>query len=203
MDELNTKARMVLGFVEAYYAEHGCPPTMREIGAGCGIKSTRSVSDYLKTLERSGHIRRREGRSRGIELAAGAGAHTGAIPVLGRIAAGQPLAAEAFDDGALKVDAQSVFGADDCFALRVTGDSMIGRYIVDGDLAIIRSQDTARNGDVVAAEVDGEITLKEFRREPDKITLLPANSNYAPIVLDGGQGPVRLLGVMVGLVRSS
>ncbi len=195
---------MVLGFVEAYYAEHGCPPTMREIGAGCGIKSTRSVSDYLKALERSGHIRRREGRSRGIELAAGTGggANTGTIPVLGRIAAGQPLAAEAFDDGALKVDARSVFGAEDCFALRVTGDSMIERYIVEGDLAIIRAQNTARNGDVVAAEVDGEVTLKEFRQEPDKVTLLPANPNYAPIVLDGGQGSVRLLGVMVGLVRS-
>ncbi len=204
MDGINTKARMILRFVEAYSSEYGCPPTMREIGAGCGIKSTRSVSDYLKQLERSGHIRRRAGRSRGIELTAPSGdVPSGSIPVLGRIAAGQPLAAEAFDDGALKVDARAVFGAEECFALRVTGDSMVERHIVEGDMAIIRPQSEAQNGDVVAAEVDGDVTLKGFLREPDRVVLLPANPAYSPIILDGSQGPVRILGVMVGLVRSA
>ncbi|MBI5136205.1 MAG: transcriptional repressor LexA [Nitrospirae bacterium] len=203
METLNAKARLVLAYAQSYYAEHGCPPTVREICAGCGIKSTRSVSDYLKLLERGGHIRRREGRSRGIELAADAVRPVGTVPVLGRIAAGQPLGAEAYDAGALALDSRSVFGADGCFALRVQGDSMIDRHIVEGDYAVIRPQPVARDGDVVAVDIDGEVTLKEFRRQGPRVLLRPANPAYAPIALDGSEGPVRILGVMVGLVRAA
>ena len=208
MDVLTPKARTVLGFLEAYYADHGCPPTMREIGAGCGIKSTRSVSDYLKVLERAGSIRRRGGRSRGIELAAplaatSAPAAYDAVPVLGRIAAGQPLGADATSDESLEINSQTVFGADGCFALKVVGDSMVERHIVEGDMAVIRPQPVASNGEVVAVDIDGEVTLKVFHKEPDRVVLLPANEAYSPIILDGSEGPIRVLGVMVGLVRAA
>ncbi|MDH4228828.1 MAG: transcriptional repressor LexA [Nitrospirota bacterium] len=204
---LSARERTVLGFIEDFFACHGAPPTMREIGAGCGIPSTRTVSDDLKRLAKAGRIRLRRGRSRGIEVTtrrtvAGVGdSGGGGIPLLGRIAAGVPLAADAVYDGELAADGTTLFGAANCFALTVRGDSMLGRHIVDGDLAVIRPQFTARDGDIVAAEVDGEVTLKIFRRAEDRVLLLPANDAYAPVVLDGSR-PCRLLGVMVGLIRS-
>ncbi|MDH5527328.1 MAG: transcriptional repressor LexA [Nitrospirota bacterium] len=198
MHELSARERTVLGYIDEFAARHGYPPTMREIGEGCGIPSTRTVSDDLARLERAGRIRRNRGRSRGLEVVRAE--RGGGIPLLGRIAAGGPLAAEAVHEGAVAADSAALFGAPDCFALTVKGDSMLGRHIVDGDLAVIRPQSTARNGDVVAAEVDGEVTLKVFRRADGQILLLPANDAYSPIVLDGSR-PCRILGVMVGLIR--
>ncbi|MFQ5508362.1 MAG: transcriptional repressor LexA [Leptospirillia bacterium] len=205
MDTLTPKARLVLGYIEDFSAAHGHPPSMREIGEGCGIRSTRSVSDYLKKLEGAGRIRRREGKSRGIEVVHGAaqkGANAASVPMLGRIAAGGPLAAYADAVEHLPVDAHALFGERDCFALEVTGDSMEGMHIVEGDTVLIRPQATAHPGEVVAAEVDGEVTLKVYREDGEKILLVPANPAYTPIVLDGSQ-PVRILGIMVGLMRGT
>ncbi len=203
MNALSPKARLVLAFVQQFQADRNCPPTMREIGSGCRIKSTRSVSDYLKELEAAGRIRRREGRSRGIELVVADGPPKAGIPVLGRIAAGTPLAADAVYDGQLPVDGAALFGTTDCFALEVVGDSMIDRNIVEGDLAILRAQSTAHSGEVVAVSVEDEVTLKVFRPEGKQVLLMPANSAYAPIVLNEDSGIIRILGVMVGLVRSA
>jgi repressor LexA len=204
---LTRKERLVLSFLTDYQAAHGCPPTVREIGEGCGIPSTRSVSDYLKGLERAGLIRRRGHRSRGIELVDRPDAP--GVPILGRIAAGGPLAAEAHDAGRLEVDGGRLFGADGCFALEVKGDSMTGRHILPGDMAVIRPRPTAEPGDVVAVAVDGEVTLKVYqetgRGAARRIVLMPANPAYEPIVIEAKQGAeapdVRILGVMVGLVR--
>ena len=203
MSTLSPKARVVLGFLQDFQAEHGYPPTMREIGAGCGIRSTRSVSDYLKSLEKAGRIRRQGARSRGIELLVDVPENPDRVPVLGAIAAGAPLAADPVYDGSLSLNARQVFGAQDCFALKVKGDSMVDRHIVEGDLAVIQPRAEARDGEVVAVEVGGEVTLKVFRKEGGRLLLMPANSAYAPIVLDEHSGPVRLLGAMVGLVRSA
>jgi repressor LexA len=199
----------VLAFVEGFAAEHGYPPTVREICAGCGIRSTRSVSDDLKALERAGHLRRRGHRSRGLELTGrGAAGRPAGVPVLGRIAAGGPLAAEAHDAGTLEVDPERLFGEPACFALQVKGDSMIDRHIVPGDLVVLRPQPTAHPGQVVAAAVDGEVTLKVYQESGTgaarRIVLMPANPAHAPIVLDGTRQDgrdVRILGVMIGLVR--
>lgn len=203
MVTLSARERAVLGFLEAYHAAHGCPPTVREIGAGCGIPSTRSVSDYLKGLERAGYVRRRRSRSRGIELVRGRPRDDGGVPVLGVIAAGRPLAAEADGAESLPVDPGALFGERDCFALRVKGDSMTGRHIVEGDWVLVRPQPMATPGDIVAAEVDGEVTLKIYRRDGERVVLVAANPDYPPLVLDGHGGPVRILGVMVGLVRGA
>lgn len=199
MYELSARERMVLGFIGEFSAHHGYPPTMREIGQGCGIPSTRTVSDDLARLEAAGRIRRNRGRSRGLEVVR-ADSATGGIPLLGRIAAGGPLAADPVHDGVVAADSAALFGARDCFALTVRGDSMTGRHIVDGDLAVIRPQATAVNGDIVAAEMDGEVTLKVFRRADGQVLLIPANDAYTPIVADGSR-PFRILGVMVGLIR--
>jgi len=210
MVDLTRKERLVLAFLGDYMAAHGCPPTMREIGTGCGIPSTRSVSDYLKGLERAGRIRRRGRRSRGIELVDAPGGRGAAgIPILGRIAAGDPLAAEAHDAGRLEVDGRLLFGEDACFALTVQGESMTGRHILPGDVAVIRPQPTAAPGDVVAVAVDGEVTLKTYqetgRGAGRRVVLMPANPAFEPLVIeargDGDAPDVRVLGVMVGLVR--
>jgi repressor LexA len=206
MAPLAPKERLVLAFVEGFLAEHRYPPTVREIGAGCGIPSTRSVSDYLKALERAGRIRRRGHRSRGIELAerAGSGGRPPGVPVLGRIAAGAPLGAEAYDAGTLEVDPARLFGEETCFALEVKGDSMVGRHILPGDWVVLRPQPTAHPGQVVAVALDGEVTLKVYREDGQRIVLMPANPDYEPIVVDTFTRDLhdfRILGVMVGLVR--
>lgn len=200
---LSARARTVLGFIEAYAADHGCPPTVREIGAGCALRSTRSVSDYLKTLEKAGYIRRRQTRSRGIELVKNRSASERGVPLLGRIAAGAPLTAITAHAEKLPVNAPALFGADDCFALEVTGDSMIDRHIVEGDRVIVRPGPTAHPGEVVAVDIDGEVTLKVYKEDGPRIVLMPANPAYNPIVLTGNEGEVRILGVMVGLVRNT
>lgn len=201
MADLTPRQRSVLGFLESHQAAHGLPPTVREICAACRIPSTRSVSDDLKALERAGRIRRRGHRSRGIELTAREAGRPAGVPVLGRIAAGGPLAAEAHDAGTLELDAERLFGEAACFALQVKGDSMLGRHILAGDYVLIRPQPTAHPGQVVAAAVDGEVTLKVYREDGQRIVLMPANPDYPPIVLDGSTEDVRILGVMVGLVR--
>lgn len=199
---LSPRARTVLGFIEAYAADHGCPPTVREIGEGCALRSTRSVSDYLKTLEQAGYIRRRQTRSRGIELVHNRSEAGSGVPVLGKIAAGAPLEAITSHAEKLPLNAPALFGADDCFALEVEGDSMIDRHIVERDKVIIRPGPTAHPGEVVAVDIDGDVTLKVYKEDGPRIVLMPANPAYDPIVLSGNEGAVRILGVMVGLIRT-
>ncbi|MBM4042875.1 MAG: transcriptional repressor LexA [Planctomycetes bacterium] len=204
---LTAKQKEILEFLRVEAARRGCPPTIREIGARFGLRSTGSVRDHLRALERKGHISRRRHLSRGIVLTAAPRAARPqppaprpAIPLVGDIAAGAPqLAIESAVDS-LPLD-PALFGGGELFALRVRGDSMRDAGIYEGDHAIVRRQATADNGDIVVALLDDEATVKRFFHEGHRVRLQPENPAFQPIFLEPRQAEVRLLGKVVGVLR--
>jgi repressor LexA len=190
MKGLSAKQESILEFMRQFIDEHDYPPSIRDIQIGCDISST-SVVDYnLKALERLGHIRRDREVSRAIELLHRGGnrrQRTIAVPIIGTIAAGQPIPVPAPDN----IDYDNVFdateemtrGRENVFALKVRGTSMIDALVNDGDIVILEQTSTCDDGDMVAAwlKKENEATLKKFYREGDRIRLQPANSTMKPI----------------------
>lgn len=210
MKGLTARQRQLLEYIEAHLAENGYPPTLREMAAELGVSSPNGVNDHLKALERKGYIARSAGpKSRAITLirplpAPARGrqpADTVAVPLLGRVAAGMPVLSEENFEGTLAFDPALLPRSGRVFALRVTGDSMVGRGIREGDILLVRAQQTAHSGDVVVALVDGEATVKTLRRRGGAVVLDPANPAYQPIELDGRRRNSRLLGIVVGQWR--
>lgn len=208
MRKLSDRQRRILSFIHAFTDEHGYPPSIRDIGQAVGISST-SVVDYnLRVLEREGYIRRDREVSRGIEVmgraAHGRQSRMVRVPIIGRIAAGEPIEAVADPQDAL--DLPAGFVPDGCYALRVKGTSMIEDLIDDGDLVIIRPQETADNGEKVVAlllnqgSTEGVVTLKRLYREPGRIRLQPANAALQPIYVDPRD--VRIQGKVVAVIRT-
>ena len=204
MRELTSRQREILNCIRAFSARHGMPPTVREIGEHFKI-TPRAVFDHLRALERKGMLRRRQTAtrtSRGLVAVDGARPEYHAVPVLGRIAAGAPLLAEENREGEIGIAASSLPGqADELFALRVRGESMIQAHICDGDLILVRRQDSAQPNDIVVAMVDGEATVKRFARQGDRVLLKPEHPTMSPIVVDPGKQEFRILGKFVGLLR--
>jgi len=200
MQTLTTRQQQVYTFIKDYIEANGCSPTLREISAHIGTAGTVTAISHIEALEKKGYLRRRVGSSRGIVLPQ---THPVAIslPIVGRIRAG--LLQPAIEDitGYLNMDSSLIKG-EGCYFLRVEGDSMINKGILQGDLVMIRPQQVADNGDVVAVMVDGDATLKQFFRERNHILLQPANPDYEPMVIRPGQGEVTIVGKMVGLFRS-
>jgi repressor LexA len=174
----------------------GYPPTVRELCARLGFASPNAVSCHLRALERKGHIRRSPQSPRAIEVV---GSATG-IPVLGRIAAGEPILAVEEADHHLDVQAD-FFGGGDLFALRVKGDSMVGDHIVDGDVVVVRRQDQVSQGEIAAVLLDDEVTLKRVYRNGDTLELRSSNPTVPAITIQPGQTEPRLLGKAVGVIR--
>jgi repressor LexA len=196
---LNERAREINSYIERYRREKGSAPTIREIGRQFEIASTNGVRYYLNLLEKAGYIRRTSGISRGIGPSGVATAPSG-IPILGRVAAGQPILAEENWTGTL--DVSQVFGeTGNLFALQVRGDSMIDAGILQGDHVIVMKQDTARPGDIVVALIDDEATVKYYRPHRDRVELVAANEKYAPIVV-GEHSGFRILGIVRGVIRT-
>ena len=208
MRELTARQRDVLNFIRGFTARHGVPPTVREIGEKFRV-TPRAAFDHLRALERKGMLQRRAGPgriARGLTLteAAGGRAHSVGVPILGRIAAGQPLLAEENREGELPIAAGALPGrGEDLFALRVRGESMISAHICDGDLVLVRRQDSAQLNDIVVALVESdagdEATVKRFQRDGERVVLKPEHPTMAPIVVD--PRAVRILGKVVGLLR--
>ena len=198
---LNDRARHILGFIQRFAREHGYPPTIREIGREYGISSTNGVRYYLNLLEKEGHLRRSERISRGIEgVSRQATAASAGIPLLGRVAAGQPVLAEESREGT--VEPGEMFGdRDGLFALRVRGDSMTGAGILAGDYVIVRQQENASAGEIVVALLGDEATVKYYRPGRGRVELVAANPAYEPIVADSLSG-LRILGVVKGVIRT-
>ena len=206
--KLSDRQKNILKYIEAYVDERGYPPSIREIGDRVGISST-SVVDYnLKVLEREGHIRRDREVSRGLELVGSPRGPRQAqprlvrIPVIGRIAAGQPI--EAIEDPGDVVELPVGAVPDECYALRVRGTSMIDDHIDDGDLVVIRPQPSVENGEIAVAIVNdatenGGATLKRLYREGDTVRLQPRNPAMQPILVPADQVEVR--GKVVKLLR--
>jgi repressor LexA len=201
MIELTDRQQEVLDFITNYQAEHGSSPTLREISACIGTAGTAAAMHHLGALEKKGYIQRREGSSRGIVLSQAPPA-TVSLPIVGRIQAGMLQPAIEDITGYLAVDRSLVKG-DGCYFLKVDGDSMVNKGILDGDIAMIRPQQVASNGEVVAVMVNGDATLKQFFKEPDCILLQPANPNYDPIIIRPGEGEVTIVGKMIGLFRNT
>jgi repressor LexA len=207
MRKLSERQQRILDFVVEYTGDHGYPPSIREIGQAVGISST-SVVDYnLRALERGGLIRRDREVSRGLGVV---GQTTSSrptmarIPIVGRIAAGEPIEALEQHDDFLELGLGTV--PDGCYALQVKGKSMIEDLIDDGDLVVIRPQETAENGDIVVAllmsqdsQTGGAATLKRLYRERGKVRLQPANAAMQPIFVDPDQ--LRVQGKVVSVIR--
>lgn len=200
MEALTSRQQEVLTFVTRHLREHGYPPTLREISRHIGTSGTISAQRHLEALERKGFVRRRAGSSRGIELVGSARAST--LPIVGTVRAGAPQLAAEDIEGYCAVDATWAKDQDEFF-LRVRGDSMVDAHIMDGDLALIRPQVRARNGEIVVALVDGDATLKRFFRERDgSIRLQPENSGMEPIIVREGEAEAVIVGKLLRTIRS-
>lgn len=197
---LTDKTREILGFIRSFQMDKGYPPTIREIGAAFGIRSTNGVRYHLELLESENYIVRNEKISRGIELVESGPGRERGIPILGRVAAGQPILAEESVEGML--DLKEMFGdPHGMFALRVRGDSMKDAGIQPNDYVIVRQQKTALNGEIVVALLGDEATVKYFHQRRGQIELVAANENYEPIVAGAGDD-LQILGVVRGVVRT-
>jgi len=197
MEQLTDRQQQVLEFITSYLDIHSCPPTLREISEHINTKGTVSAIRHLDALERKGYIQRREGSSRSI-IVTGRGSGSTAVPIVGRVKAGLPALAVENIEGYCNIDINWVRDKG-CFFLRVDGDSMVEDHILHGNLALIRPQETADNGDIVVALIDDEATLKRFYREGDHIRLEPRNPNYAAIVVSAED--VAIIGKAIKIVR--
>lgn len=200
---LTARQEEVLQHIQNVIRERGYPPSIREIGKAMGISSKEGVSCHLNALEKKGYIRR-ESTHRGIKVLAGQKTGTESdqdtvrLPLVGRIAAGEPVLAEHNIEDWLPVPRSLVKSNLNSFLLRVKGQSMIGDHILDRDMIVVRPQQTAENGEVVVAVIDGEATVKRFYRGKDHIRLQPANPDYAPIIV---KSDFQICGKVIGLLR--
>ena len=217
MTGLTQRQQMVLIFLREEIAKRGYPPSMREIGAAVGLASTSSVSHQLRVLEQLGYVKRDANRPRALEIflpevlqarlklrhedidETGIGderPEATYVPVLGRIAAGGPILAEERVEEIMPMP-RSLVGDGTLFMLEVRGDSMLDAAICDGDYVVVRQQPNAENGEIVAALLDNEATVKTFQRKDGQVWLLPHNESYSPI--DGTHA--QILGKVVAVLR--
>ena len=187
----------ILDFIKSEIEDKGYPPSVREICAAVGLRSTSTVHAHLNHLEEQGLIRRDSTKPRALEVLDGSLARGRTVPLVGRVTAGQPILAVENIEDYLSLP-QSMVGRDELFCLRVQGDSMIDIGILDGDIVVLRQQDTAENGDIVVAMTpDDEATLKRIFYEDGRVRLQPENRTMAPIYADS----VTVLGKLTALIR--
>ncbi|TDQ48204.1 transcriptional repressor LexA [Actinorugispora endophytica] len=211
--KLTARQQSVLNVIHRYVRQRGYPPSIREIGDAVGLSSPSSVAHQLKVLQRKGYLHRDPNRPRAVEIRipgqppvrswdeldgdrGPAASRAADVPVVGRIAAGGPILAEEAVEDVLTLPRQIV-GEGKLFMLTVVGDSMIDAAITNGDLVVVRQQPDANNGDIVAALLDDEATVKVFKRDGDHVWLLPRNGDYRPINGDSAT----ILGKVVAVLR--
>jgi repressor LexA len=226
-DALTERQRKILEFISASIVERGFPPTLREIGEHFNIRSTNGVNDHLKALEKKGHLRREDLKSRAmrpvypgtdggevvplrrtamgtgnVEIVQGSDGDMAEVPILGKVAAGQPILAIENATDTVRIDRVLIGGHREVFGLRIVGESMIEDGILDGDYVFVRKTPAARSGDIVVAMIEGEATVKRYYPEGDRIRFQPANSNMAPIyVARSDVKSVDIIGIVVGVYR--
>ena len=186
----------ILEFIRQEIEEKGYPPSVREICAAVGLKSTSTVHAHLNNLERRGLIRRDSTKPRALELLDNSVSRGRSVPLVGKVTAGLPITAIENIEDYLTLP-QGMLGHDELFCLRVQGESMIEMGILDGDIIVVRQQEDAENGEVVVAMIDDEATVKRIYFEPTRIRLQPENSHMEPIYTDH----VQVLGKVVALFR--
>ncbi len=190
MPRTSNKAQLIVDFVNQFVQENGYAPSVREIGAAVGLRSTASVSYHLQQLQEKGLLVSPGGK--GSKRSIVTTQRPGQIPVVGVVTAGLPILAVENQEGTMSWD-----GDPKCFALRVRGDSMVGAGILDGDKVVVRPQQTADDGQIVVARIGDEATVKRLSRKNGQIWLLPENENYDPI--DGSEA--ELIGLVKAVVR--
>jgi repressor LexA len=234
-DTLTDRQREILDFITSSITDRGYPPTLREIGEHFGIRSTNGVNDHLKALEKKGHLRREDLKSRAmrpihhqssadgvmgeviqferkvprpapslvnVSEIPGSNADLCEIPILGKVAAGQPILAVENCQDTVKIDRVLVGGHTEVFGLRIVGESMIEDGIFDGDYVVVKKTAVARSGEIVVAMIEGEATVKRYFPEGDRIRFQPANSNMLPIIVRRSDfKQVDIIGIVVGVYR--
>jgi repressor LexA len=221
-EALTQRQRDILDFITASITERGFPPTLREIGEHFKIRSTNGVNDHLKALEKKGHLRREDLKSRAMRPVLPGGGDVVPlrreasdrveavehddelveVPVLGKVAAGQPILAVENTTDTVRIDRMLLGGNRDVFGLRIVGESMIEDGILDGDYVFVKKTPSARTGDIVVAMIEGEATVKRYFPEGDRIRFQPANSNMAPIIVRRTEfKSVDIIGIVVGVYR--
>jgi repressor LexA len=224
-EALTLRQKEILDFISASIMERGFPPTLREIGEHFQIKSTNGVNDHLKALEKKGHLRREDLKSRAMRpvlpdgtgelvpmrrMAQGTGGvelvtqndDMAEVPILGKVAAGQPILAVEQATDTVKVDRVLLGGHREVFGLRIVGESMIEDGIFDGDYVFVKKTPSARTGEIVVAMIEGEATVKRYYPEGDRIRFQPANQNMQPIIVRRADfKSVDIIGVVVGVYR--
>jgi repressor LexA len=200
---LTSTQERVYQFIIEWKNNRGFPPTVREIAEGLGFKSLNNVRQHLRLIEKKGYLRISGGKARGIDVTTQFGRVTGEggveVPLIGRVAAGAPIVAEENIEGTVTLD-RSLFKGDGLFTLKVRGESMQDIGVFDGDIAVVKQQQAAANGEVVVAIVDGEATLKRFFKKSDKIVLHAENPNFSDIVVTSPKN-VFIAGRLVGIIR--
>lgn len=189
MSRTSNKAQLIVEYVNKFVQENGYSPSVREIGAAVGLRSTASVSYHLQALQEQGLLQSSGAKSR--KRAIVGTVRQGQIPIVGVVTAGMPILAVENQEGTLQWDAPG------CFALKVRGDSMIGAGILSGDLVVVRPQSSADDGQIVVARIGDEATVKRLRRRNGQVWLMPENDRYSPI--DGSEA--ELIGLVKAVVR--
>lgn len=206
------RKQKIVEYIAATLRARGYPPSVREIAQAVGLASTSAVHHHLEALSRDGYLERGATRSRALRLTPTAALHAGltgellpqvaaeeshVLPVVGEIAAGGPI--EAYQDASETLAVPEFLApSGDAYVLKVRGDSMIDAHIEDGDFVVIRPQQTARDGDIVVAQVEeNAVTLKRFFKENGRVRLQPANNRYEPLFFDD----VRIQGKLIGVIR--
>ncbi len=204
---LTKRQQDILDFIESFQKERGYPPTLRDIGNEFGIKSTNGVRVNLAALEKKQYIIRRPWLSRGIELInvpkveqKESDSEIGYVPIIGKVAAGEPIFSSENIEGMLAVD-DSFLKTKKVFALKVKGDSMKNAGILDGDYVLARRQHNAESGEIVVFIVNDEITVKRYDSEGDKVYLIPENDDYETRTIRKTSSELQIAGKVVGLMR--
>lgn len=195
MQNLTENQKKVFDFIKKFQERNGFPPTYEVIAKNFGYSGKSSVQHYIDALIAKGYLTKERYLSNGLVLHE----EGNLIPLLGKVAAGAPLEHKKFDER-IEVPLAMLKGPGSYFALQVSGQSMIGEGILDGDYVIIREQNTADNGDIVVAEVDYEATIKKFFKKKNKVELHSANPEFKPILVEDGM-PFKISGVYLGLIR--
>lgn len=196
---LTARQQEILEFIRGFMEIEGFPPTRAEIAFALGFRSANAAEEHLKALERKGAIQILSGTSRGIRIVGESG--EGGLPVVGRVAAGQPVLAEQHIERRYRLDPK-LFKPRAHYLLRIKGTSMRDAGLLEGDLLAVHRTGEAQNGQIVVARLDDEVTVKRFRRRGNTVRLLPENPDFEPIVVDLKRQPLVIEGIGVGVIRS-
>jgi repressor LexA len=200
MDDLTPRQAEILALIQEYIYDEGYPPTRMEIAESFGFRSPNAAEEHLRALERKGYIELLQGSSRGIRLLSEEVEPEG-LPVVGRVAAGEPILAQEHVEDHYPVD-PALFHPRAHYLLRVRGMSMKNIGIMDGDLLAVHRTRSAQNGQIVVARLDDEVTVKRFRRRGSIVYLIPENEDFEPIRVDLRQQPLDIEGLGVGILRN-